>query len=81
MIKTLDWIAIVIVIIGGLNWGLIAFFGYDLIAGVFGDVPGFMRVLYTIVGIAAIYLAVISFTRISDCSHRLLGKPAGGAGA
>jgi hypothetical protein len=54
-----DWIALVLVIIGGLNWGLIGFFKFDLVASIFGDMSSLSRIIYALVGLSAIYVAVI----------------------
>lgn len=55
-----DWLAMVLVIVGGLNWGLVGIFKFDLVATIFGDMSGLSRVVYALVGLAAVYLAVIS---------------------
>ena len=49
----LDVIALILVIIGALNWGLVGFFHYNLVSTLFG--PGLERVIYVIVGLAGIY--------------------------
>ena len=55
--SAIDWIAWVLVIIGGLNWGLIGVFKWDLVAAIFGGVEAVVsRVIYTLVGLAALYL-------------------------
>ncbi len=46
-------VCLIILIIGGLNWGFAGLFGYDLLTLIFGS---FARVLFIIVGIAAIYI-------------------------
>jgi uncharacterized protein len=56
----LDWLFIVLVIVGGLNWGLVGFFNFDLVAAIFGEMSAISRVVYSLVGISAIYVAVIS---------------------
>ena len=54
--RPLDWVALTLVIIGAINWGLIGFFQYDLIAGIFGGVSAWMsRVIYAAVGLAGLY--------------------------
>lgn len=55
-----DWIVVVLVIIGGLNWGLVGFFGYNLVSAIFGDASVLSRIIYALVGLSAIYLAIIS---------------------
>lgn len=57
--RTLDIIALILVIIGAVNWGLIGFFSFDLVALLFGSMSALTRVIYAIVGIAGLY--AISF--------------------
>lgn len=57
----LTWAALVLVIIGGLNWGLVGLFGFDLVAYFFGAagiiaVPVIAQIVYVLVGLAAIYM-------------------------
>lgn len=56
--NSIDWLAFVLVIVGALNWGLVGFFDFDLVASLFGDMSGFTRVIYSLVGLSAVYLAV-----------------------
>lgn len=53
--KTIDYIALALVIIGAINWGLIGFFGFDLVAFLFGSMTVFSRIIYGIVGICGLY--------------------------
>lgn len=53
--RIINCIALTIVIIGAVNWGLIGFFGFDLVAALFGDMSGFSRVVYALVGLAGLY--------------------------
>ncbi len=54
--KTLNVIALALLIVGGLNWLLIGLFQYDLVAALFGGQDGaFSRFIYIIVGLCAIY--------------------------
>ncbi len=55
-LNTIDWIAYVLTIIGGLNWGLIGAFNFDLVAAIFGEMSTLSRIIYILVGISAIYL-------------------------
>lgn len=59
-LSTLDIIAIVLVVVGGLNWGLVGLFHFDLVAAIFGNWSALSRIIYTLVGLAAIVLAVDS---------------------
>jgi uncharacterized protein len=53
-----DWIAFVLVIIGGLNWGLVGLFSFDLVASIFGDLTLVSRIVYGLVGLSAIYAII-----------------------
>ena len=59
MNKGLDCFALTIVIIGAVNWGLIGFFSFDLVAWIFGNLSLISKVVYALVGICGLYL--ISF--------------------
>ncbi|MFA5777050.1 MAG: DUF378 domain-containing protein [Parcubacteria group bacterium] len=60
-LNSLDWVAIIILIIGGLNWGLVGIFGFDLVKAIFGDMSILSRIVYLIVGISSVYAIVLSF--------------------
>ncbi|OIK12708.1 DUF378 domain-containing protein [Bacillus sp. MUM 13] len=54
--KTLDVIALILLIVGGLNWLLVGLFQFDLVASIFGGQDAALsRVVYIIVGLCAIY--------------------------
>lgn len=56
---TVDWLVLVLVIVGGLNWGLVGFFQFDLVAWIFGDATTVLaRIVYALVGLSAVYLLV-----------------------
>ena len=55
-INILDWVSIILVIVGGLNWGLVGAFNFDLVATIFGVMSALSRIVYVLVGLAAIYL-------------------------
>jgi uncharacterized membrane protein YuzA (DUF378 family) len=58
-LNVLDWIVVILLIIGGLNWGLIGFFNYNLVDAIFG--AGLLsRIIYAVVGLAAIYMIYLS---------------------
>ena len=54
--KVLDCIALTLAIIGAVNWGLIGFFSFDLVALIFGNMSWMSRVIYALVGISGLYL-------------------------
>ncbi|MBB6624858.1 DUF378 domain-containing protein [Clostridium gasigenes] len=53
--KVLDSTALILVIIGAINWGLIGFFQFNLVSTLFGDMTAFSRIVYALVGIAGLY--------------------------
>lgn len=53
--KTLDYIALILVIVGAINWGLIGFFGFDLVRVIFGDMSLVSRIIYAVIGICGLY--------------------------
>ncbi len=63
--NALDWVAWVLVIVGGLNWGLVGFFKWDLVAAIFGDMSGVSRVVYGLVGLAALYMLAMVVVKSS----------------
>lgn len=52
------WIVWILVIVGALNWGLVGFFDFDLVAAIFGDMSTVSRVVYALVGVSAIAMIV-----------------------
>lgn len=55
--SALDRIANVLVIIGALNWGLVGFFKFDLVASIFGgEGAAISRIVYALVGLCGLYL-------------------------
>lgn len=59
-LKVLDWVFLVLVIIGGLNWGLVGIFQFDLVVYILGSIPVLVSAVYILVALAAIYMLVIS---------------------
>jgi uncharacterized membrane protein YuzA (DUF378 family) len=56
--RALDIITLVLVIIGGINWGLVGLFNLDLVAALFGAGSGLSRIVYVLVGLSALYQLV-----------------------
>ncbi len=59
-LSALDWIALILLVIGGLNWLLVGLFSFDLVAAIFGSMSAVARIVYVIVGLCAIYMLIIS---------------------
>jgi hypothetical protein len=59
-VKTVEWIAMILVVVGGLNWGLIGLANVDLVAIIFGSMTVLSRLVYLLVGLSAIYIAILA---------------------
>ena len=66
--KILDNILLALIVIGAINWGLIGFFRFDLIAFIFGNMTWVSRILYALVGIGGLYMISV-FGRIRSRSE------------
>lgn len=53
--STLDGIALVLLIIGGINWGLVGLFNFDLVATIFGAMSTLTTIIYTLVGLSGLW--------------------------
>ncbi len=63
--KWLDYILLALAIIGCINWGLIGFFQFNLVAFLFGDATWLSRIIYAVVGLCGLY-AISFFGRIRN---------------
>lgn len=54
--RILDYTALILTVIGAINWGLIGFFEFDLVEFLFGTMTTFSRIIYGIIGICGIYM-------------------------
>lgn len=59
-LNVIDWIAIILLVVGGLNWGLVGILNFDLVATIFGDMSALSRIVYAVVGVCAVYVLTIS---------------------
>lgn len=53
--KLIDKIALVLIIIGAINWGLIGLFKFDLVAALFGEMSVISRIVYSLVGVSGLW--------------------------
>ncbi len=66
----IDKIALILAIVGGLNWGSIGIFGFDLVAFLCGGQMGIIsRIVYTLVGLAGIWCITLLFRGSEDTGH------------
>lgn len=63
--NAVDWVAMVLLIVGGLNWGLVGLFDIDLVAALFGTQTPLSRIVYVLVGLSALY-SIYTSTKIAS---------------
>jgi len=72
-LNPLEWLSAIVLVVGGLNWGLVGLFEFDLVAQLFGEEFGttnaITRTVYILVGISAIY-TVIGLLRVEAMTTR-----------
>ena len=60
----MDIVSLILVIIGAVNWGLVGFARFDLVAWIFGgQTAGFSRIIYALVGLAGLWCITLLFHR------------------
>lgn len=64
----IDWLAMILVIIGGLNWGLVGLFNYNLVTAIFSE-GTVASVIYDLVGLAALYMIYMAFKMGGCCKN------------
>lgn len=62
-LNALDWIALALLVVGGINWGLVGLFQFDLVAAIFGGQDALLsRIVYVLVGLSAVFVAIDAFS-------------------
>jgi uncharacterized membrane protein YuzA (DUF378 family) len=74
--KALHIIAFVLLVIGGLNWGLVGAFDYNLVDSILGSMPGLVKIIYILVGLSAILEAVTHKSNCRHCGTAMASNPA-----
>lgn len=59
-VKAIYTTALVLIVIGGLNWGLVGFFDYNLVDSLFGVGSALARIIYALVGLSALYVGIMA---------------------
>jgi uncharacterized membrane protein YuzA (DUF378 family) len=62
--KAVELLALVLVLVGALNWGLVGLFGFDLVATLFGEMSMLARVVYSLVGLSAVVVAAVTLPKL-----------------
>lgn len=55
-----DWIAVIFAVVGGLNWGLVGLFNFNLVSTIFGTGTFFSKLVYIVVAVSAIFVLFIA---------------------
>jgi uncharacterized membrane protein YuzA (DUF378 family) len=55
-VKLLNILSLILLIVGGLNWGLVGIFRFDLVATIFGEASILSNIIYILVGLSAVYV-------------------------
>lgn len=58
-VRTLDKVVFFLLLLGGLNWGLVGVFDWDLVGAIFGPMTAVTRIIYCAIGLGAVYRFVI----------------------
>ena len=66
--RYLNMITLILVIVGGLNWGLVGLFDFDLVAALFGPRSALSRLVYILVGLSALY-QFVPLTQMASGRH------------
>lgn len=59
--RVVNTITLVLLIVGGLNWGLVGLFSFDLVAALFGEMSALSRIVYVLVGLSALWQLIPLF--------------------
>ena len=59
--RIVNVVTLVLLIVGGLNWGLVGLFDFDLVAALFGEMSALSRIVYVLVGLSALYQLIPLF--------------------
>lgn len=62
--NAIDWIAMILLIVGGVNWGLVGLLNFDLVATLFGPMSLISRIVYILVGLSALW-AIYTTSKMS----------------
>lgn len=63
-LNAVDWVSMALLIVGGVNWGLVGLFNVDLVATLFGEMSFLSRIVYALVGLSALY-AIYTSSKMS----------------
>jgi len=68
--RAINLVTLLLLIVGGLNWGLVGLFNFDLVAALFGQMSALSRVVYVLVGLSALWQVIPLVKGFSDSETR-----------
>jgi hypothetical protein len=68
--KALHMVAFLLLVVGGLNWGLVGLFNYNLVESVLGGYSSITMIVYVLVGISALYIGIMHKGDCKVCSGK-----------
>lgn len=68
--KTVHMIAYMLLWVGGINWGLVGLFNYNLVESLLGGMPSLLMLVYVLVGVSAVYSAATHMGECKVCSKK-----------
>ena len=68
--RAINLLTLALVIVGGLNWGLVGLFSFDLVAALFGEMSTLARIVYVLVGVSALWQIIPLMKGISSGEAR-----------
>lgn len=66
-LNIIGWVALVLTVIGALNWGLVGLFQFNLVDAIFTEGSGLSRIIYILVGISGVYLIAAVVAKCKAC--------------
>lgn len=63
--NVVQWVTLILVVVGGINWGLVGAFDFNLVSVLFGEMSTLSRIVYVLVGLSALYMIVTAFSKKS----------------
>ena len=65
-LNALDWTTLILVVVGGLNWGLVGLFDFNLVDSIFGMMSMLSRIIYILVGLSAVYMVWMALSKKNE---------------
>jgi uncharacterized protein len=74
-LNAFDWLALIVTVVGALNWGLIALFNVNVVTALFGRFAGVPRFAYILIGLSAVYVTAIAGRLVRRADYYVVPTP------